>query len=294
MTATPSDAPPGNWGRWGDTDELGTLNFITDDVRARAAAMVRTGRTVSLAHPVIPVTLAGGGPVPHGSSPMPAPVQQILHWTGSPAPVLSDVLIVNVHHIAMTHIDAPAHILLDGQVYPGVPVAEAVTQGTVRHASTRAFADGITTTGVLLDLAPGGRLDPGHEVSYADLDAAERHAGVRVRAGDGVVLRGGWVVHRSLGERLPALTAAAVRWIAEREVSVFASDIGDHPPGHGAAPALHMFGLAQLGLPIIDNADVDTLAATCTELDRWSFLLVVAPTPIHGATGLPVNPLAIF
>ena len=38
-----------NWGRWGDEDELGTLNHITDDVRLAAARAVRHGRSVSCA-----------------------------------------------------------------------------------------------------------------------------------------------------------------------------------------------------------------------------------------------------
>src|SRR4051794_32297410 len=38
-----------NWGRWGDDDELGTLNHITDDVRVTAARAVRHGRSVSCA-----------------------------------------------------------------------------------------------------------------------------------------------------------------------------------------------------------------------------------------------------
>src|SRR2546430_8417300 len=36
-----------NWGRWGDDDELGTLNYITDDGRLAAARAVRHGRSVS-------------------------------------------------------------------------------------------------------------------------------------------------------------------------------------------------------------------------------------------------------
>ncbi|MEI4420390.1 hypothetical protein V9056_10815, partial [Streptococcus agalactiae] len=36
-----------NWGRWGDDDELGTLNHITDEVRLAAARAVRHGRSVS-------------------------------------------------------------------------------------------------------------------------------------------------------------------------------------------------------------------------------------------------------
>ena len=38
-----------NWGRWGDDDELGTLNHITDDVRLAASRAVRHGRSVSCA-----------------------------------------------------------------------------------------------------------------------------------------------------------------------------------------------------------------------------------------------------
>ena len=38
-----------NWGRWGPDDQLGTLNFITPELRLAAIRSVRTGRTVSLA-----------------------------------------------------------------------------------------------------------------------------------------------------------------------------------------------------------------------------------------------------
>jgi len=38
-----------NAGRWGEDDELGTLNLITAAVRRRAAALVREGVCVSLA-----------------------------------------------------------------------------------------------------------------------------------------------------------------------------------------------------------------------------------------------------
>lgn len=40
MTTTNSDHThlPTNWGRWGSKDEAGTLNLVTDQVRARAVA----------------------------------------------------------------------------------------------------------------------------------------------------------------------------------------------------------------------------------------------------------------
>lgn len=47
-------------------------------------------------------------------------------------------------------------------------------------------------------------------------------------------------------------------------------------------------------MPLIDAARVDELASTCAELNRYAFLLTVAPPRVHGLTGVPVNPLAVF
>lgn len=41
-----------NWGRWGDDDQLGTANIITLKKQAAAQGLVRSGRTVSLAHEI--------------------------------------------------------------------------------------------------------------------------------------------------------------------------------------------------------------------------------------------------
>ncbi|PRY36743.1 cyclase family protein [Umezawaea tangerina] len=284
---------PTNWGRWGLDDEHGTLNFITDDARARGVAEATTGRVVPLGLPVPTAPVAG--PVPFGTSGMPTGVLQMMCFTGSPARALTDVLVVNTHHGAVTHVDALVHVPVGDQVYPGVPVARAVVGGTVRHGSTTPFAAGITTRGVFLDLAPDGRLEPGHPVTGQDLADAEWRARVRLESGDALVVRGGWRIADHLTDPVPALAVSAVRWLADREVSLYAGDIGDPPPVRpGGAHVLHQVALARLGMPLVDNADVTALAATCRELDRHSFLLVVAPAAITGATGLPVNPLAIF
>ena len=37
-----------NWGRWGDDDQKGAVNMVTDQKRAAAAGLVRTGKAVSL------------------------------------------------------------------------------------------------------------------------------------------------------------------------------------------------------------------------------------------------------
>ena len=57
---------------------------------------------------------------------------------------------------------------------------------------------------------------------------------------------------------------------------------------------IHMIGLPYMGLPLLDNADFDELAAVCSELGRWEFQLVIAPLVVKGGTGSPVNPIAVF
>ena len=47
-----NDRTPNNWGRWGELDEVGTLNFITPERIAAAAGLVRRGRVVSCAIPL--------------------------------------------------------------------------------------------------------------------------------------------------------------------------------------------------------------------------------------------------
>lgn len=79
-----------------------------------------------------------------------------------------------------------------------------MTPTGVQHGSTTAFADGVLTRGVLLDLAPGDRLPPAHPVTGTDLDAAERRAGVRLEPGDAVVVRGGWTFSWAGQPRRPA------------------------------------------------------------------------------------------
>jgi hypothetical protein len=47
-----------NTGRWGELDQMGTLNLITPEVRLQAFQEVRDGGTVSLAHELV------AGPIP--------------------------------------------------------------------------------------------------------------------------------------------------------------------------------------------------------------------------------------
>ncbi len=287
-------ALPSNWGRWGDDDQTGTLNLITDEVRARAADQVRLGRSVSLARPIEPVSMLGGPFAP--PAPPSPPVQQALLHTGTDPLAMAEILILGPHHRELTHLDAVVHMPVDGRIYPGRPLGEAVTPTGIRHGSTTAFADGVLTRGILLDLAPGGRLPQAHPVTGADLDAAEERSGEPLLPGDALVVRGGWSAARDHGAPTPGMTVDALTWMHRHDVALYAGDIGDaHPPvDTRVMMPLHQIGLARLGMPLIDVAEVDELAAVCAELSRHAFLLSIAPPRLRAATGVPVNPQAIF
>ena len=57
---------------------------------------------------------------------------------------------------------------------------------------------------------------------------------------------------------------------------------------------LHQIGLVAMGLVMLDNPEVEDLARAVADEGRAEFLLTCAPLPIPGATGSPVNPLAVF
>lgn len=64
--------------------------------------------------------------------------------------------------------------------------------------------------------------------------------------------------------------------------------------GSDGPNADHQLSLSALGVHLLDNAELGELAATAARLNRWEFLLMLAPAAPRGATGAMVNPLAIF
>ncbi|MFE5775288.1 cyclase family protein [Brachybacterium sp. NPDC056505] len=285
---------PSNWGRWGEDDQLGTLNLIDDAARARAAAEVRDGTSVSLARPTSPVSLTTGLSPVGAPEMIPAAVMQMVNFNGFTPVAATDSLLINTHNAGLTHLDAVSHMPVDGHIYPGVPLEEAVAPVGVRHGSADPFTRGIITRGVLLDLAPqGSPLGAEQRIGGDDLDAALDRQDVEVHPGDAIVVRGDWDLNRSTTSPAPGLDLSAVEWLDAHGASLFVGDIGDARPPSFPMP-MHQVALARLGMPLVDVARLDELARTCRDLQRWAFMLALAPPRILGTTGLAVNPLAVF
>ena len=200
-----------NWGRWGADDQLGTLNLVTADVTAAAAATVRAGRTVSCARPLDTESATDN----------PTPVAHTMtgtHREGFGA----DSVAISPHGYATSHIDALCHIFHGGHLYNGYPT-ESVTPGGATRLGIDHLHAGIVTRGVLLDIpAVHGvdALEPGEPVFPEDLEAAEAHAGARTRPGDALLVRTGrwrWrEVHGpwDAGRLAAGLDASCLPWLA--------------------------------------------------------------------------------
>lgn len=249
---------------------------------------------MSLARPTRPTSLTTGLAPVGTPATVPAPVMPVMNFTGTRPVAVTDSLLINTHNAALTHVDALCHIPVDDEVYPGVPVQDALNPTGVRHASADHLASGIVTRGVLLDLAPGhGSLDAYHWVNASDLHAALERAATSVHPGDAIVVRGGWDTNQPMTQPVPGLDLSAVNWLDDHGAALYIGDISDARPARFPLP-MHQVPLARLGLPLVDAADLDDLADHCRALQRWSFMLVLAPPRITGTTGLVVNPIAIF
>jgi kynurenine formamidase len=284
-----------NWGRWGDADEIGTLNFITPDKVVRAARLITSGRRLSIAQDLSTVAsrknrnpilhkMLYRGPHPHGAA---------------------DVLTIEPHGFHVTHLDALAHMYHDGKVYNGRAVEDVAQQDGLTFGSIHAQRNGITTRGVLLDVAQArGQqwLNPDDMVTAADLSAAEELAGVRVTSGDALIVRIGMAL-RERQEGQPEDPSARVGlgpdclpWLYEREVAMFAGDCTDklpYPHPQMRLP-LHVIGMVAMGLVLLDHVAVEELAEACREEHRNEFFFTVAPLRLPRGTGSAVNPLCIF
>ena len=278
-----------NWGRWGKDDQLGALNFITQAKRQEAMALAKTGTVVSLEQPLKvvampPDTKADGKP--HGVA-----FYEIRFKTfpaddprGNPG-FTSDVQEYHVHG-GMTHLDALCHDSSDGKLYNGYPLKDTVNETTgCTKLGLDNLKEGIVTRGVLVDMSKLKRSTPreaGGRVYVEDLEAWEKQTGVKVSPGDAL-----FVYNEG---RNGGFDITVAPWMKARGVAVTSGVRAVADDNH----ADHRLVLVSLGTYLLDGVDLKELADTAARLNRYTFMLVVAPLRAPGSSGSLVNPLAMF
>ncbi len=288
-----------NWGRWGPDDSAGTINLITPEKRREGAALVRSGRAVSLSYPL-------------NTQGQPGNWNPVQHFVRVGPQASSDYIGLVFHGYATTHVDALCHIFWEGKMWNGKSAAAEVTSAGAASGDVAAWKEGILTRGVLLDIP---RLR-GTEYVTTDaptrgweLEAAAEAEGIELRPGDAVLVRGARPAYLAANPEAtpgippsPGLHADCVPVLKEHDAAILGWDMLDARPSPYAmfedppAPGgpVHVFTIVYVGLPLLDNAFLDPLAEACAEEGRWEFMLSIAPLHVRGGTGSPVNPIAVF
>ena len=130
------------WGRWGQEDERGALNYVGPKEVLRATGLVKTGRVISLAQPLSPET-----PVPNHRGPMMHFMQRDGgdYAAGGKRPggfqFAEDTVVMALQF--GTHIDALCHAWHDDQLYNGFS-----SHGT--RSTTRAVRCGVEKMGPIV------------------------------------------------------------------------------------------------------------------------------------------------
>lgn len=286
-----------NAGRWGEDDSLGTLNLITPAIRAAAAHRVQAGIAISLARPLV----AGA----NANAIAPLHIRYVRARAGDIDWFL-DVPTLPMHGWAFSHLDALAHDAFRGFLYNRTPVTSIDTARGASRLGIDAMRGGIASRGVLVDI-PRLRdlpyLDTNAVITPADLMAWEQRTGIRVQAGDVVLIRIGRGAREQAFPSWRIVTGVAgphpevARWLHARDVAALGGDaVNEKYPSlvPGVSDPLHQLALVGMGMPLLDNLALDELAQEAAARGQWTFLIIVAPLPVPGGSGSLINALAVF
>lgn len=299
-----------NWGRWGEQDVLGTLNFLDAAKRLEGAGLIRRGASFSLSQPFDMNGPQKGwrrrtNPV---HTMLDTGVEAALGTQGFPHGLggADDVIAMPLQ--CSTQWDGLGHIFDHGKAWNGRNAADVVTSAGDLVTGIEHMAADVAGRGVLLDvgrlLGEDGELPDGFAITEEHLRATADAQGVRVGRGDIVTVRTGQLTRARrdgwgeyAGGPAPGLSFTAAGWLHGTEIAAIATDtwgfeVRPNEFEHAFQP-LHQVAIPHIGLLIGEMWDLDALAEDCAADGVYEFWLTAAPIPVTGAVGSPVNPVAV-
>ena len=280
-----------NWGRWGPDDQLGTLNFITPEMRVAAAA--RSG-------PAAPSRWRTSGRSTDATG-IRKLTYRNFHYT-DPQPDEAgtiDEIGMIYHGYVVTHLDALCHLFTpegrDG-MYNGYPIALVTDAGAAKLGVEVMGVHGIVGRGVLLDIAAlkGGPLPLG-SIIPAPTSRPPRPARASPSAPATSSSSATAAAPQNSYQLGTGLHPECLPWLHARRVALLSHD-GDgdvHPPQPGFArwtEPVHMIAIPYLGMPLICGSDLEAISAACAEEKPLELLPHRRPLALQGRHQLPGEP----
>ncbi|MDP9347507.1 MAG: cyclase family protein [Actinomycetota bacterium] len=304
---------PKNWGRWGDDDEIGALNFLDAREVLRGVQHIKQGKVFTCG---LPIGSPGGDPVwPGRTAAMRLMTQDRSHYVAGKKQPMPGGLeyaddVITAFLQGSSQFDALGHTWYGSEIYNGYS-AETTTGGMEKCGVDKLAQHGVVGRGVLIDMArhrSKDALETGETFTVEDLEAAAEAQGVSIESHDNLCIRTGWLnvfyekgPEAFYGDQFvePGLTFSPelVRWFHEREIVSLSTDTIANEvtmdPNTGIVLPLHAALMRNLGVLFSEIIWFENLATDCAEDGQWSFLYAAAPINIVGGTGAPVNPIII-
>jgi kynurenine formamidase len=215
-----------------------------------------------------------------------------------------DMMFFSGQHGAPT-IDALGHISDNGKLFGGLDaVASESPSGLLKLGIEVYPKEKLINRAVLLDVARFKNvdaLDAGQEITAEDLQATAKAEGVEIQPGDSVLIRTGFGKYfeadraKYSGFR-PGPGENAARWLASKSIFLTGDDQMSYEvvPQKGTVFPCHRILIADSGIYLVENLNLEELSKALAEQKSYEFILVLNPPRLRGATGAPVNAFAII
>ncbi len=215
-----------------------------------------------------------------------------------------DMMFFSGQHGAPT-IDALGHISDNGKLFGGLDaVASESSSGLLKLGIEVYPKEKLINRAVLLDVARFKNvdaLDAGQEITAEDLQATAKAEGVEIQPGDSVLIRTGFGKYfeadraKYSGFR-PGPGENAARWLATKSIFLTGDDQMSYEvvPQKGTVFPCHRILIADSGIYLVENLNLEELSKALAEQKSYEFILVLNPPRLRGATGAPVNAFAII
>ena len=201
--------------------------------------------------------------------------------------------------------DGLAHLGENGKLYNDFDASKITSQG-FEEIGVENYKEGIITKGVLIDIPLLYRKDflkAGTKITIQDIERFEKKYNVKIEKGDVVLVRTGrWKEKIKNGDWDTSKLSTGLNYrvailLSERKVSVLGSDgtndLQPSPIPEEGSP-IHKLTLVSMGMPLLDNLNLENIAEEAIKQNKWEFLIAIQPIRFKGGTGSPVNAVAIF
>ena len=199
-------------------------------------------------------------------------------------------------------IDALGHIGVNGTLSDGGSAFEADgATGLTRLGIDEYPESKYINRGVLIDVPYCLDMDILPELfAITDTilnDCAEKE-GVTIQSGDSVLIRTGWGTlfnddPEAYTTNHTGVSAEAASYLADLDIFLSGMDTLGYDIPNSAFPG-HNILIAQNGIYIVENINLEDLSTACQEKKMWEFALVLNPPKMKGLAAMATNAFAVF